>query len=180
MAKEGEIIKKTRTWVKAGGIISGGLATILTPLIIMYVEVKPQVDDARDSAASSIEALAPAIVEIQGILDEATAWAEDADEDLDELMIGMSYLNELDKRIIRCEAYIDLLSQRSSFPRAPDPIEEDPGLLSSLTPVQPEGQRQVQQRAHYKVPTNLKGAKEKVDRRKSAKCAPDDPLCGGL
>ena len=181
MAKEDEIIKKTKTWVKVGGIVSGGLVTILTPLIIMYVEVKPQVDDAQTSAESSVEALAPAIVEIQGILDEATEWAEEADEDLDEIMLGMEIMNEMDKRLVRCETYMDLLSQQRSFPRAPDPIEEhDPELVSRLDPVQPEGQRHVQQRAQYKVPTNLKGAKAKVDARNKAKCAPDDPLCGGL
>lgn len=183
MAKEDEIIKKTRTWVKVGGIISGGLVTILTPLIIMYAEVKPQVDEAQSSAESSVEALAPAIVEIQGILDEATAWAEDADEDLGIVMDKMESLTDLDRRLVRCETYIEALSQRRSFPRAPAPVEpeyDEPDMVSSLFPEDPEPHRQVQQKARYKVPTSLKGAKAKVNARNAAKCAPDDPLCGEL
>jgi hypothetical protein len=183
MAEEDEIIKKTRTWVKVGGIISGGLVTILTPLIIMYVEIKPQVDEAKTGAESSIDGIIPAIVEMQSILDDNGEWASEVNEDLDIALNSVDEMNEMDKRLIRCETYMDLLAQRRSFPRAPDPIEEeDPDLVASMFPPdKPEPRRaQVQQKAQYQVPKNFKNAKAAGKARHKAKCAPDDPLCGGF
>lgn len=182
MAKEDEIIKKTKTWVKVGGIISGGLVTILTPLIIMYVEVKPQVDEAKAGAESSIDGIIPAIVEMQSILDDNNEWAGEINEDLDEVMDNVDNLMGLDRRLIRCETYMDLLSQRRSFPRAPAPIEEedDPGLVSSLLPPDRPEPRKVQKKAQYQIPTDFKNAKAIGKARHAAKCAPNDPLCGEL
>jgi len=176
-----EIVKNTKRWVKIGGIISGGLVTILTPLIVMYVEVKPQVDEASAGASSSYEAIVPAIVEMQNILNEATDWAEGTDEDLDEVMERIGDIDEMDRRLIRCETYIELLSQRSSFPRAPDLVEAGPaGMISMSFPDEPDPEHHVQQRAQYEIPKNFKNAKAKASARSAAKCSPDDPLCGGL
>jgi hypothetical protein len=181
MAEEDEIIKKTRTWVKVGGIISAGLVTMLTPLIVMYVEVKPEVAEAQAGAESSIDGIIPAVVEMQSILNENSIWVEEVNEDLDEVIGWGEDMNDMDKRLIRCETYMDLLAQRRSFPRAPAPIEhDDPAMVSSIfEPEKPEPRR-TQQRAQYQVPTNFKNAKAAGKARHKAKCEPSDPLCGGL
>jgi len=181
MSQGDEIIKKTKTWVKVIGIISGGILTIMTPLIVMYVEVKPKVDKAQDSAEDGYEAIVPAIVEIQTILDEATDWAEGIDIDFDEMQARQ---DEVEDRLIRCEEYMEMVSNLSNHRNLP-PIEprhtlsgtEDPVLSSSVDdpPAPP-----VQKKAMYEMPKDLEGAKAKVDSRDAAKCAPSDPLCGAL
>lgn len=180
MTQEDEIIKKTKRWVTIGGIISGGLVTILTPLIIMYVEVKPQVDEAKAGAESSIEGIIPAIVEMQDILNSNNEWAGEINVDLDGVMDSHV---DIDRRLVRCEAYMDILSQRGNLPALPEPVEEDdPELVSSMFPMaDPEPRRvQVQQKAQYHIPENFKNAKAAGKARHKAKCSPDDPLCGGL
>lgn len=173
MDKEDEMIKKTSTWIKVGGIISGGLVTILTPLIIMYVEVKPQVDEAQAGAESSIEGIIPAIIEIQDILNSNNEWAGEINEDLDGVMAGHT---DMDKRLIRCEAYMDILARNDRFPEAPDPMDDPPEFYSG-TISEP---RMTQQKAQYEVPKDFSKAKAAGKARNAAKCSPNDPLCGGL
>lgn len=177
MGEDAEMVKKTKTWVKVGGIISGGIVTILTPLIVMYVEVKPQVDEAQAGASSSYEAIVPAIVEMQDILDEAAEWSEGTDEYLDEVEERFSDLDAMDRRLVRCETYIDILSKNRRFPEAPGPMDDPPVNFSGRLPPEP---RKVQHKAQYAIPKDFKNAKAKVKARKSAKCSPDDPLCGAL
>jgi len=181
MSQDDEIIKKTKTWMKIVGVITGGLATVLAPLIIMYVEVKPKVDKAQNSAEDGYEAIVPAIVEIQEILDEATDWAEGIDMDLDEMEARQ---DEVEDRLARCEEYMEAVSELSNHRNLP-PMEprhtisgtEDPVLSSSIDdpPAPP-----VQKKAMYEIPKDLKEAKAKVNSRDAAKCAPSDPLCGEI
>jgi hypothetical protein len=170
-----EPMSKTKRILKWAGIISTGLATVLTPLIVMYVEVKPSVEEAKADVSTGYEAIVPAIVEIQGILSEATAWADDTDDELRELEADR---DSMDERLIRCEAYIDILSSRRNFPSAP----ARPDVMASITPEsQPTpDEHPVQQTAQYKMPKNIKNAKRKVEARKKAGCLPGDPLCGAL
>jgi len=169
------VMSKTKRIFKWLGIISTGLATVLTPLIIMYVEVKPEVDEAKEEAESGYEAVVPAIVEIQSILNDAKAWAEDTDVELRTIEADQK---SMEKRLSRCEAYIDVLSTSRRFPRAP---AAPPEALTSAPP-EPRGpdESPVQQTAQYKLPKSIGGAKRKVDARKKAGCKPGDPLCGDL
>lgn len=169
------VMSKTKRILKWLGIISTGIATVLTPLIIMYVEVKPQVDEAKDEAESGYEAVVPAIVEIQSILNDAKAWAEDTDIELRTIEADQK---SMEKRLARCEAYIDVLSTSRRFPRAPAPPPED--LTSRAPEPRTPDEPPVQQTAKYKLPKSIGGAKKKADARKKAGCAPGDPLCGEL
>lgn len=176
MAEEDRVLNKTKKFFKWGGIVSGGLVAMLTPLIVMYVEVKPQVDEATANAEGGYEAIVPAVMEIQSILNESKEWAEDTDAELRSVISGQK---EIEKRLARCEAYIDLLGDRRGLPSAPDPIEDDFPVSIETDPRRPNGSP-VQQKAQYEIPKSIGGAKAKVDARKKAGCAPGDPLCGVL
>jgi hypothetical protein len=170
-----EPMSRAKKILKWAGIISTGLATMLTPLVVMYVEVKPQVEEAKSNVDDGYEAIVPAIVEIQEILSEATAWADDTDDELHEMIADH---DSMERRLTRCETYIEVLSLRSGNPRAPAPVEDS--LVSLMVPEREPDDPPVQQTAKYKLPKNMSAAKKKVDARKKAGCAPGDPLCGDL
>lgn len=121
--------------------------------------------EADQKSEASYETLAPAVAELQDMSDEEQAWAHEMSD----------YTQGLENRIIRLEAYIEILSDRTNMP---DPIPEvdvaarAPASVLSLQPPQ-------QQRKTVRpIPENLTKAKAYQQQRVDSRCAPDDPLCG--
>ena len=170
-------IRKMKRWSKIGGAVVGGLTTILTPLMIMYYEVKPSIEaQATEEAETGYEAVVPAIVEIQEILNDAKKWAENVDDELDDVA---GFHKDIEKRLARCEAYIEVLGRRRNLPSPPAPDGDD--AVSTMID-EPDIHRDappVQRTATYEMPKNLGAAKRKVSDRKRKGCSPDDPLCSG-
>jgi len=177
MPHSDEIIYKTKRWVKIISIVSGGLMAILTPMIVMYVEVKPQVIKAQKGAESGYEAIVPAIIEIQGILNDSTDWAKDVDLNINQMRTSQ---NEINNRLIRCETYMEMLSNRRGTRPIPVPPVPSPPEPMAITGEPFIDDAPVQKKATYEMPKDLKEAKAKVQSRNSSGCSPNDPLCGEL
>lgn len=168
-------IRKVKKWLGIASIVTGGLGTVLAPIIIMYIEYAPQVRKARGEAEASVESLAPAIVELQEIVTKGQVWASETNVELRSLEIN--YTN-LDRRLIRCETYMEMLGQRRNLPRLPDKATLDFSGSMSIVAEPPGSKYSAMQIPQYKVPTTINKAQEKAAARKEHKCKPNDPLCG--
>lgn len=174
MPPDDKILNKTKKWINFGVTLSKGLALVITPLLVMYLEMKPQIEEAKVEASNGYEAIIPAIVEIQGILNTAKDWAQDTDDEIHVLMAAQKTMSD---RLVRCETYMDILSRRRGLPRAPTSVVGAP--ISSKPPKAPYNSP-VQRSVKYRIPDSIKKAKAKVNARKAAKCSSNDPLCGNL
>jgi len=167
-------VRSARKWVKIAGIVSTGIVTIATPLLILYVEYAPQIREAQQGAVTSYEAIAPAVSEIQGILSEAEVWSKYTDKSIGNLEAA---LKGMERRLARCEAYIEVIANRRRMPSIAEDADE---LVSEPEP--PSEERQpappAQRATRYDIPANLEKAKKRVKERKEMKCGPLDPLCG--
>jgi len=180
MAKKMEeaTLRKVRKWLKISGLISGSLTVIIGPVLMMYVEWAPKVRAARGEASASVESMAPAIVELQKIATKNQEWSTNTDKKIGVLISGHT---DLDRRLIRCETYIDLLGKRRNFPKIP-PKDDAPLVFVGPTHVTVDAPDPpvAQMTPRYKVPTTIKGAKARVKARRKQKCEADDPTCGEL
>lgn len=165
--------KKIKKWGTIGGAVATALASILTPLLIMYLDIKPDIEgeaiEAKQEAETGYEAVVPALIEMQDILNDAKEWAEDTDKELHQLIKAQ---RELEKKVVYCEAYMEAIGQRRGMPRPPAPVSvaPEPDIHRDDPPVQ--------QTAKYSIPKDLGAAKAKVEKRKRSGCDPSDPLCG--
>ena len=88
---------KVKKWVKIVSYVTGSLSIVLTPLLFMYVEWVPKIRAANGEAEVSYEAMAPAVVEIQGILKKGREWGLSVDERISALEEEKS---QLDRRVM--------------------------------------------------------------------------------
>jgi hypothetical protein len=181
--REDPTVRKVRKWVMIGTIITAGIVAILTPLVVFYVTYWPDIrnarsgaDEAKGDVRAGYEALSPAVKELQKIANQGKTWMLATDSKHQSMTSGHY---ELEKRLIRCEVYMDILGKRRNLPAPP---KVDSPMVSSVTPLpKPDRARPpVQQTARYKVPDGIGGAKAKVKKRKELKCDAKDPLCGEL
>lgn len=165
--------RKIKKWGAIGGAAATALTSILTPLLIMYLDVKPDMEgktiEAKQKAETGYEAVVPALIEMQDILNDAREWAEDTDKELNDLIKAH---RELEKKVVYCEAYMEAIGDRRGVPEPPEPVSSapEPDIHRDAPPVQ--------QTAKYSIPKNLGDAKAKVEKRKRSGCDPSDPLCG--
>lgn len=162
--------------------VTGGIAAVITPLILMVVEVYPEVQKAKDAAnersKESYEAVMPAIVEMQGIMKNNKKWADNTDEDIKTLSKGQL---DMEKRLIRCEVYMDMLSRRGRMPRPPA-VDSDAvtSIVKTTKPPSDDRPKVTQEVPQYKLPKSADDARAKAKNRKKLNCPPQDPLCGEL
>jgi len=166
-------VVKTKRWIAIGGIVSTGIVTIATPLLILYVEYAPKIQEAQYGAETSYEVIAPAVAEIQDILEQSQTWSEYVDQFIE---THDSSIRDMEKRLARCEAYIEVLSERRRLP-PPPPVEES-SSYSTESAGDYDRAPPVQRTTRYSIPKDLDKAKKQVEKRKKMKCGPLDPLCG--
>lgn len=163
--------ERTRQAVKILGILATGIAAIATPLLVLYVEYAPQIRATQRDVETGYETLAPAISEMKRVLNESQAWSLYADKSLSSLDRS---LRDVDTRLARCEAYIDILKDKTRLP-APPPARGMPD-------VKPEASRAsdppVQSPVRLDIPRDIKEAKARAKKRDAADCGGSDPLCG--
>ena len=145
------------------------------------VASEAKVESAKTKVKSDdgYDTLGPAVAELQKVLNVAMQWSADTDADLD----------NYNDRLVRCEEYMERLSNRRGFPDLPElgdnedegPWYETP-LASAVLPALPAGQNHRKPAEAVKalrpVPTSLNKASDYQQQRVKDKCAPDDPLCG--
>ena len=162
--------KRLPLWARrallAVAIVGPGCGAIAT-IAKTYYEVKSAKKSAAEAdknSEASYETLAPAVAELQEMSDEEQEWAHEMSD----------YTQDLENRIIRLEAYIDILSDRRNMP---DPIPEAaaraPASVASTQPSQPQ-----ERKTARPVPDSLTKAKAYQQQRQAKQCPPDDPLCG--
>ena len=115
-------LKKVLGW---GATVSGSLSAILLPMYLLYADIR---DDSRERSAEVEErqdvgyeqVVMPALKELQDLMVEAGSWAEDTDEELRAIEEENRLLRE---KLIKLEAYVDVLYRRQGRPRVelPDP-----------------------------------------------------------
>jgi hypothetical protein len=163
---------KTPLWVKrvllVVSIVGPAMAAITT-VSMSIIDIRSKARRASQEAEAGYETLAPAVGEIQSILAEEQNWAAGIDESLDS---AEDRLADQERRIIRLEAYIEILGERRNLP-APPP---EPAAMS-----EDSGERRAKKSAPMRpVPTDLGKAKTYQQKRDKLRCNPNDPLCGAI
>lgn len=145
--EEKEIQKQSVVkWGKRGG----ATAAFLTPLILMYAQVKPSLENTAAKKASQVQTQSniktdvhlTAIEELQVIADESHVWAEGVDADLKDDDDRLKYL---EAENIRLRAITDLLMtmagdrRRFNIPEieSPEDYLPEPRWQSKKPDVQP-------------------------------------------
>lgn len=142
----------------------GAIATIAKT----YYEVKAakkSAAEADEKSEASYETLAPAVAELQLISDEEQVWANEMSD----------YTQDLEMRIIRLEAYIEVMADRRNIP---EPILEAP--VADRGPASVLDSHAEQRKTARPIPQSLDKAKAYQQQRVKESCAPGDPLCGNL
>ena len=117
-------IKKLKRWLTITSIVTGSLGTILTPILVMYIEYAPQVRAARGEAEATIESLAPGIVELQEIVTKSQKRISVTNKRMRAMKARHT---ALDRRLVRCETYMEMLGQQRNLPRPPSVSADSDG-----------------------------------------------------
>jgi hypothetical protein len=173
----GERLQRLPKWarrlllaVSIVGPVAGAVATIAST----YYDVKDRAREANRKSEAGYETLAPAVKELQTILKEGQQWADDTDEEIRALEKQAADYNQ---RIIRLEAYIDILSRRRNLPEAPPKPKPAPTHTAAL-PFH-KAKKKAKKPARP-IPKDVNKAQTYQQQRVQLKCPPGDPLCGAL
>jgi len=143
------------------GPLTGAVVTIVSAIYDIQAKAK----DAKTETKASYETLAPAVKELQDLLAK-TQDVVDVDEK--EIAALKAVKDEQEKRIIRLEAYVDILGHRGTFPAPPPKVKAGTGPVATkshkLKPASP-------------VPVDVTTAKQYQDVRVQLQCSPNDPTC---
>lgn len=122
---EDTVKRKLKKWLGWGSTVSGGLAAIILPMYLLYADIR---DDARQRSNEVEEkqdigyekVVMPALKELQDLVGKASAWADETDDELRAIEKENKILRE---KLIKLEAYVDVLYRRQGSPRVrvPDP-----------------------------------------------------------
>lgn len=146
------------------GTLSGTIATTVGA----YYEVRDKAGNANRKTEASYETLAPAIQELQGLLDEAMEWSEDLADEVTRLENNVV---EYEERIARLEIYIeDLPSRRVPLPPMP--------MISASKLVLFDDSPDKTRKSARHIPDSLDEAQVYQEQRVQLACPQDDPLCG--
>lgn len=133
-----------------------------------YYSVKAKAKEANVKTKASYETLAPAVKELQDLLSKALDASDAADREIVALKADR---DEKEKRILRLEAYVDILGRQNNLPDAPPavPPAPKPVTVAKVRKVRPPIRP---------VPKDVGGAAAYQSNRIDLNCAPDNPLCG--
>lgn len=131
-------IAKVVKWSKRAGAVLGAAGALLTPMIVMWLQVADAKRQSKDAAARTTQVkkqqdigyekmVMPALEELQRGSAEERAWADDINQYLDD---HEDYTRELEGRVIRLEAVVEVFSMRLGNPRVREP--------ASMQPAKPE------------------------------------------
>lgn len=108
--------------------IVGPLAGVAVTLTSAYYDIKSKARDATSKTEASYDTLAPAMKELQELLIK-TQDAVDAQDK--EITLLKADRVDKEKRILRLEAYIDILGRKPNLPDAPPEVLPAPPVVVS-------------------------------------------------
>ncbi len=160
--------------------IVGPVAGAVSTVVLTYVDVKAKARDTNQKTEAGYNTLAPALKELQEIIADGQEWANDTDEELRMLERDR---DDQEKRIIRLEAYIEILGATRNLPDAPplpaggySPMPDE----NFTTGYYDEPPRPKTRKPERPIPANVGRAKDYQQQRMQEMCPPSDPLCGAL
>jgi hypothetical protein len=157
-------------WAKTALIaisIIGPLTGAVVTATEAYYSVKAKAKDATVKTKASYETLAPAVKELQDLLSKALDASDAADREIVALKADR---DEKEKRILRLEAYVDILGRQQNLPDAP------PAVLPAPKPVTVARVRKFKPPTKP-IPVDVGAANQYQQKRVDLMCAPNDPLC---
>lgn len=135
------LFSKIKRIGKLGGAISGSVVAVITPIWLMFAEVRGRADAAQAGAEAGYETLAPVVDALQRDLRDGMQAMSDIVERLDQ---ADSRLNQdrdkryaLEARITRCETYIEILS-RGKYQLTAEPVEAEKPVADKPVPPEPQ------------------------------------------
>lgn len=150
------------------GPVCGATWTIASTVI----DIRSKAREAKTRSTAGYETLAPAIKELQVLSEETQAQANRSERRILELERANT---DLEKRVIRLEAYIDIISRRRNMPKPPAEVKPTPATVMSDAPPAPRIKKPVRP-----VPQSINKATTYQQQRSKMRCEDDDPLCGAL
>ncbi|TFH43850.1 MAG: hypothetical protein E4H01_11555 [Lysobacterales bacterium] len=154
--------KKVLLVISIVGPLTGAAVTIVSG----YYDINAKAKSAKAQTKASYETLAPAVKELQDLLSRAI----DADEiDEREISTLKADRDAQEKRILRLEAYVDILSNQRNLPNAPPPVAaETRQPVARVRKIKPP---------ERPIPVDVGGANQYQKARAELKCLPGDPVC---
>lgn len=143
------------------GPLTGAVVTIVSG----YYDIKAKARDARLKTEAGYETLAPAVKELQDLLNKTQDLIDSQNREIAALKADR---DEKEKRIIRLEAYIDVLGRRSNLPAPPPEVAPEP---------KPVTVSKVRLKAQRPVLLDVAGAQQYQQVKAELQCAPNDPGC---
>jgi hypothetical protein len=123
--------KKVLVVVSIVGPLTGAVVTITSA----YYDVRGKANDAGAKTKASYETLAPAVKELQTLLTKTQDIVDIQDDEIVKLKAAR---DEQDKRILRLEAYVDVLSRRRrDLPAPPPEVQPEPAPVSPDRGIRP-------------------------------------------
>jgi len=185
----GEKLQRLPPWAKKLFVILsivGPVCGALTTVTVTIMDIRSKARSIDQKTEASYETLAPAVNELKEIQGKAVTWAQEVDEDMKKLT---EKVVSQESRIIRLEAYIEVLSQERRLPRPPP--KPSPTVAAGVTKMSVEDFDEdgvkddkepeavyLEQKPQRVVPKDIAGAKRLKKVRDKEKCPPSDPLCG--
>jgi len=179
-----------KKWMKILASVAGGLTAVIGPVFFLSMEMCSRYKEVNAKAEAGYETLAPAIQELQEAMDGAEDWAEDVS---DELEVLVTHDEDTERRLSRCESFIETLAERRGMPDLPE-IEypdgpktwpEDPvadmangTLHPDFVPKSQARFEKTAKKISRPVPQSINQAQDYQQKRDKEKCSPGDPLCG--
>lgn len=122
-------ITKVLKWGKRAGAVLGTLGALLTPMIVMWLQVADANKQSNAAKVKTVEVkkqqdigyekmVMPALEALQKGSEEEQEWADDINDYLED---HEEETHELEHRIVRLEAMVEVFSMRLGNPRVREP-----------------------------------------------------------
>jgi len=145
--------------------IVGPLAGAAVTLTTAYFDIRAKANTAKAQTKASYETLAPAVKELQVLLVKTQDVVFSQEKEIAELRAAK---DDEEKRIVRLEAYVDILGQNRNLPAPPPEVQEKP------EPVTVKVRRDKPAKL---VPSDVGIARQYQDVRAKLNCSASDPTC---
>jgi hypothetical protein len=178
----GEKLQRLPPWAKKLLLvlsIVGPACGAITTVTVTIMDIRAKARSLDQKTEASYETLAPAVNELKEIQNKAVVWAQETDEGIKKLRRKVI---DQEKRIIRLETYIEILSKERRLPEPPP--KPTPTVAAGVTKVMVEDDAPeakpgyLEQKSQRVVPSDIAGAKKLKKVRDKEGCPPSDPLCG--
>jgi septal ring factor EnvC (AmiA/AmiB activator) len=166
---EDQLKKHLPEWAKRTLLIIsivGPLTGVVVTTVSAYYDIRAKARDARLKTEAGYETLAPAVKELQDLLNKTQDFIDAQNREIAALKADR---DEKEKRILRLEAYIDVLGRRGNLPAPPPEVAPTPSATVSKV--------QVKLKAQRPVLLDVGGAQHYQQAKAELQCAPNDPSC---